>query len=135
MRRLVVQTLGILVMTAAVAAAQSNQSQINEGKRLYETYCVTCHGTSAHGDGQLAKSLRKAPPDLTKLAMAHRGEFPEQEVFNAIDGTNRGADAAHSDMPQWKDVFSRMQEKLTEDGVKARITAIVKYLESIQAKQ
>ncbi len=36
-----------------------------EGRRLFATYCATCHGESGKGDGQNASRLSPRPPDLT----------------------------------------------------------------------
>src|SRR5438132_4784412 len=36
-----------------------------EGKKLYATYCSTCHGDNGKGDGQASKSLPVKPADHT----------------------------------------------------------------------
>jgi hypothetical protein len=38
------------------------------------------------------------------------------------------------DMPVWGDVFSRSPEGLTDEAVKTRIEAIVRYLRGIQRR-
>ena len=36
-----------------------------QGKRLFDRYCATCHGDAGKGDGQNASNLNPPPPDLT----------------------------------------------------------------------
>lgn len=36
----------------------------SQGKRLFDAYCVTCHGDRGQGDGQNASNLVPPPPDL-----------------------------------------------------------------------
>lgn len=37
---------------------------IDDGKRLYSTYCAVCHGPRGHGDGPVRFMLRTPPADL-----------------------------------------------------------------------
>lgn len=43
----------------------ASDSTLREGKILYEKNCVTCHGTSGHGDGPASKGMSPAPADVT----------------------------------------------------------------------
>ena len=36
----------------------------NEGKKLFQLYCVTCHGEEGKGNGPAAASLNPHPADL-----------------------------------------------------------------------
>ena len=56
------------------------------GARLFRTYCASCHGSTARGDGPLATQLRQNPPDLTKYAERNAGAFPSERVARIIDG-------------------------------------------------
>lgn len=103
------------------------------GSRLFRTHCASCHGVSARGDGPLAEHLRHLPPDLTQFTSRNGGVFPSERVYRIIDG--RGV-PSHGDreMPVWGDVFQTTGGGSTEGSVKARIEAIVRYLEGIQAR-
>src|SRR5438874_828294 len=57
-----------------------------DGSALYSTYCTTCHGAQGKGDGMFAKSLRKAPADLTGIAKRNGGVFSRTDVARIIDG-------------------------------------------------
>lgn len=102
------------------------------GSRLFRTHCATCHGVDGRGTGPMANQLRRAPPDLTRYAARNGGLFPSETVRRIIDGRDV---ASHGigDMPVWGDVF-RKTDGVTETEVRARIDAIVRYLEAIQTR-
>ena len=60
------------------------------GSDLFKTYCVSCHGASAHGDGPLAAYMKKPPPDLTQFAARNGGVFPSALVASIIDVAGTG---------------------------------------------
>jgi len=107
---------------------------IESGDSLYRTYCASCHGREARGDGALAASLRVRPADLTRLAKNSGGAFDAEEVAKKIDGRKDVKGHAHSDMPMWGDAFKRAGERYSEKAVKARVDALVQYLERLQVK-
>ena len=115
--------------TAPVSAGQGFQ-----GERDYQVFCASCHGATAKGDGPIAKSLPKHPPDLTRLTARNNEVFPDETVFNTIDGRTGSAHSSQ-DMPAWGDVFAKSRESAGAEQAKARITALVAYLKTIQEKQ
>jgi mono/diheme cytochrome c family protein len=114
----------------AVAAAAANQAQ--EGIALFRTYCSSCHGTSAMGDGPLATELRRRPADLTTIARRNNGVFPREQVYRTIDGRQPVRGHGGPGMPVWGDVFVRTTGN--EALITARIEALVAYLEGLQAR-
>jgi mono/diheme cytochrome c family protein len=50
------------------------------GKDEYKRSCASCHGVTGKGDGLVAKSLAKAPAELTKLSEKNNGVFPSSRV-------------------------------------------------------
>jgi mono/diheme cytochrome c family protein len=103
------------------------------GSQLFRTYCATCHGATARGNGPLADQLRRMPPDLTQFTRRNGGMFPRERVYRIIDGRDV---PSHGDreMPVWGDIFKTMPGASIEAAVKARIDAIVRYLEGIQER-
>ena len=103
------------------------------GPQLFRTYCASCHGVNGRGAGPAAEQLRKTPPDLTKYTARNGGVFPSERLRQVIDG--RGA-AAHGDreMPVWGDAFQSTRGGVTPEAARARIDAIVRYLDGIQEK-
>lgn len=133
------RTLAILT-AACIAAAWMGASQVSAGQAYsgnndYQMFCASCHGSTAKGDGPIAKSLSKRPPDLTQLTIRNNGVFPEEKASKAIDGHAPNSSHGNADMPVWSDVFAKSQESLGAEAAQVRITALVHYLASIQEKQ
>lgn len=105
------------------------------GSDLYRNYCAVCHGTSARGDGPLSDKLKKRPPDLTQFSIRNGGAFPAAMVTSIIDGRHPVPGHGGPDMPVWGDAFKASQAGGSEGAAKARIDELVRYLESLQAKQ
>jgi len=127
-----------LVSTVApTASAQQTAEAVlsgTSGDALFKTYCGSCHGKSAKGDGPLADSLRFRPPDLTLIAKRNKGKFDTDKVYRIVDGREPVKSHGGPDMPVWGDAFKRSGEGYSEKAVKTRIEAIVEYLKTIQAK-
>ncbi|TWT75259.1 cytochrome c [Allorhodopirellula solitaria] len=67
-----------------------------EGRGLYQTHCVTCHGTTGNGRGELSSTMSPYPRDYRKGVFKYkstsRGAKPTREdltglIKNGIDGT------------------------------------------------
>jgi len=56
------------------------------GEALYMSYCASCHGASATGDGPMAALLSVPVADLTTLAARNQGMFPLVPVVQLVDG-------------------------------------------------
>ena len=78
--------------------------------------------------------MKKRPPDLTLFAMKNGGTYPAALVARIIDGRNPMPGHGGPDMPIWGDAFKASTGGLSEEAVKARIDAIVRYLETLQQK-
>jgi mono/diheme cytochrome c family protein len=68
---------------------------IDDGRVLYETHCMTCHGVSGKGDGVIASTLPVKPANLTQLPL-----FPEGFIEFKI---KTGSDTEY--MPAWDGVI------------------------------
>lgn len=123
-----------LSLAAAPVAAQTGPAASTTGDYLFRTYCASCHGTSARGDGPLADSLRKRPADLTTIARRNKGVFPTDQVYRIIDGRQPVRGHGGPDMPVWGDVFARTSGGGDEASITRRIEALVSYIEGLQAR-
>ena len=123
-------------MPATATAQQTAEAVLTgtDGTSLFRTYCASCHGKEAKGDGPLADNLRVRPPDLTLLAKRNKGTFDADKVHRVIDGRDAVKGHGGSDMPVWGDALKNSGQGFSEEQVKARIGAIVDHLKSIQAK-
>ena len=129
---------GAALLAAGSLAAQSSTTPSNHdfsGISLFRTYCASCHGTSAKGDGPLAEHLRIRPADLTRITIKHEGAFPAERVHRIIDGRVPVKGHGASDMPVWGDAFKNALEGGDDDTIHAKIDALVQHVESIQAKK
>ncbi|MGE0360843.1 MAG: cytochrome c [Vicinamibacterales bacterium] len=128
---------GIAMMAGAALAPANAAAQTRtepNGEYLYRTYCASCHGTSARGDGPLADQMRRRPTDLTDLARSNKGVFPRENVYRVIDGRRPVRGHGGPDMPVWGDIFARTSGVANEGAITARIEALVRYLEGLQAR-
>ena len=125
--------LGAPIVAIARADAQEGPTQEN-GQAVFTTYCGSCHGVTAKGDGPLASSLRYRPADLTLIAKRNAGKFDGDKVHRIIDGRSSVKGHGGTDMPVWGDAFKKSGEGYSEDAVKERIQALVDYLASVQVK-
>jgi mono/diheme cytochrome c family protein len=135
--RMIAFAVGCSALPAiAIRPAQNAEPRdaIESGQSQFKTYCATCHGPSAKGDGPLADQLRIRPPDLTLFAKRNGGKFAAEKVNRIIDGREPVKGHGGPDMPIWGDAFKRSSEGYSEAAVKARIKALVDYLESLQVK-
>jgi mono/diheme cytochrome c family protein len=115
------------------APVDDHASQRADGAALFRTYCATCHGANARGDGPMSGALLRMPADLTKYATRNAGVFPAARLTRIIDG--RGVTAHGSnEMPVWGNVFRREGQGLDQAAATARIEALVRFLESIQER-
>ncbi len=106
------------------------------GKGLYDEFCMTCHGASAKGGGEIADILTIKMPDLTALAARNDGKFPMLEVIHVIDGRT-GLRAHGGPMPLFGNMFSSQSadQGLGYGSVietRGRVLSLAMYLESLQ---
>jgi len=104
-----------------------------QGPALYEAYCAVCHGRDGKGGGPMAKSLKVAPPDLTRVATRNGGKFPLPRIQRIISGEGPGP-AGHGTraMPVWGPVFS--QFAWDQDLGELRVYNLAKRIEEMQVK-
>ena len=133
---------GLFAAACWVAAAQQKTINIKkvpvepttsmDGKTLFHKYCAVCHGETAKGDGPAAEALKKRPADLTQITRKNNGKFPEIGIMRVIKGEDVVAAHGTRDMPTWGDLFTQMSS--SQDVGQARVYALMKYLEEMQAK-
>ncbi|HLK68444.1 MAG TPA: cytochrome c [Bryobacteraceae bacterium] len=130
-----------LVLLSAIALqAQDKKIRIvsvqptpmNSGQEMFKNYCATCHGRDGKGDGPAASALKKAPADLTQLALKHDGKYPDAYVASRLTSIDQPAHGSN-EMPVWGPVLSSLSRGTTAE-THLRITNIVAYVETLQAK-
>lgn len=120
--------------------AFAQQALENLGKYEYMAKCASCHGVTGKGDGPMRQALSKAPSDLTTYAKRNGGAFPTQLAWQVIDGRTEVSAHGNREMPVWGQDFRREALKVNEGTpnpewqVAGRISALIGYLQTIQAK-
>jgi len=101
-----------------------------DGAQLFRTYCASCHGPRATGDGPAAIAMKKPPPDLTLIASRNHGVFPAERVRQIVQGKGPAAHGERT-MPVWGDVFARKVSGPPSDTL---VDALVRYLDALQMR-
>ena len=91
---------GTAAKPAATSAAPVN---IEQGRAIYKTYCVSCHGETGKGDGPAAGVLKPPPRDHTDYA--YMSTLSDDEIARTIKmgGAMKGKPLMPSH-PQLKEV-------------------------------
>lgn len=136
-RRLTKATLSTICLLAAPAVlAEEPKDEFVLGKAEYMAACAACHGEAADGNGPIATMFKTRVPALTDIAARNDGVFPFLDIFHIVDG--RTEVRAHGNpMPIFGNRFRVNAEEHgaifgTESEVRARVTELVLYLQSIQ---
>ncbi len=137
------RTFAIAVCLLVVTAAIAQQTKIKKvpaqytspasGQEMYSAYCASCHGLDGKGNGPAATALKTPATDLTKLAAANGGQFPEMKVYGVIKGDAAIAAHGSKDMPVWGPIF-RAVSSGRESETHMRLVNLTDYIKSIQAK-
>ena len=116
--------------SAAWAAQGAKKSPITEGGKLFNSYCISCHGKDATGTGPVAASLKKQPANLTRIKLED-GKFPFYKIEEFIAGEQMTGAHGTREMPVWGSILRR---RGGEGFMKLELYNLTKYLESIQQK-
>jgi high-affinity iron transporter len=66
-----------------LGSLRSTPQQVAEGEGLYAQGCVECHGVTGLGDGTVARSLSKVPPELGSFAW--QAERSDSQLVVAVE--------------------------------------------------
>ena len=133
----------VLVAGFVISRAQESKTTVKReaapmtspasGKEMFMSYCASCHGKGAKGDGPAANALKQLPADLTTLAKRNGGKYPSDKVTAILRGQTSLMAHGDQEMPVWGPVFWRMTQG-HEEQVQMRIANLNHYLESLQEK-
>jgi mono/diheme cytochrome c family protein len=124
----------LMLLIACVAPSSHDPGT---GARLFATYCTSCHGANARGDGIANPYLKVAAPDLTLIAARRRGRFATEEIYTIIDGQASVDFYDHKHMPIWGYDFygNDSDDARAHRQASDRVTSLVAYLQSIQRQK
>jgi mono/diheme cytochrome c family protein len=134
-----IATLAIGWLTACTSAPDTGSATAagpagSRGERQYNVSCSGCHGANARGNGPVAPLLKVPVPDLTLIASRRGGTFPEDELYQVIDGQADLPAHGPRNMPVWGYEFfgdDPDDEKAHREATE-KIDRLVEFLRSIQ---
>ena len=109
--------LALVVLGTLALSPAARAQNAAEGKRLYSTYCTSCHGDTGKGDGTAGASLPVKPADHTNGAVMNK--LSDSFLINIISKGGSGAGKS-TFMPSWGGALNDQQ-----------IRDIVAYIRSI----
>lgn len=83
-------------------AAEPNPKAV----KLYDTYCVQCHGVNRYGNGINSAAMAVKPRDHTDTKAM--GDTPDETLFKAIKGGGLAVSKSVL-MPKWEGVLNDEQ--------------------------
>src|SRR5260370_33943944 len=110
-----------------------NKHNPTDGKQMYTSYCAPCHGVDGRGRGPASSALKAQPTDLTGLAKANHGKYPETHVVSVVRfGSELPAHGA-ADMTVWGAILGRMS-RVNPQEKDLRTSNLSRYLDTLQVK-
>ncbi len=92
-----------LLAAYPVPVSPNKLPDLQQGAKLYQSQCASCHGISGHADGPLAARLNPPPIALADHERAQeRSVFSLQQIITrGVEGTSMPAFAQLSDDERW----------------------------------
>ena len=109
-----------LIFSYIPAQNQPSTERQAAGRKLFLRNCASCHGMDGQGKGIVAASLKKQPPDLTRIPRRD-GKFPVEKLILTITGELALPIHGDREMPVWGNILTHQE-----------VGTLVEYLESIQ---
>lgn len=100
------------------------------GQEMYLTYCASCHGKDAKGNGPATPALKTSPTDLTTMAIRNGGKFPSMRVGAILRGQEDLSAHGSKDMPVWGPLIK--SRCLGQPELALRLKNLTDYLKSVQ---
>ncbi len=86
-------------------AAQGLAADVKNGSRIYNQYCISCHGVEGKGDGDRAKNEQLDPRPRVHANGNYLNMIPDMRLFRVIKYGGRAMNFSHI-MPQWQHILS-----------------------------
>ena len=127
MKNIISNLLLLSLLAVSASKAFANPPAAYEGRRLFVSYCLLCHGTEGKGDGPLAKAMKISPADLTTTVRTRSDTILTKIITGEGKQTITGRDRHNllsEAMPEWKNLFSQPQ-----------VEALIAYLRFLGSKR
>jgi|CZKL01.1.fsa_nt_gi mono/diheme cytochrome c family protein len=141
LKRLLLAALAVSLTVSLGYADQSvkkivipvDKTNPTNGKQMFTSYCAPCHGVDGRGNGPAAPALRAKPVDLTGLAKANHGKFPDTHILAILQFGVEVPAHGSAEMPVWGPILGKMNHVNSQDK-DLRMSNLSRYLENIQVK-
>jgi mono/diheme cytochrome c family protein len=110
-----------------------NKTNPTDGKQMYTSYCAPCHGIDGRGHGPAAGALKAPPTDLTGLAKAYHGKYPDTHVISVMKFGAEVPAHGSAEMPVWGQILGQMNKANPQER-DLRAANLSRYLETLQVK-
>lgn len=139
LKRLLLTATALILAVAMGYADQAKKKVVipvdrtdpTSGKQMYTSYCAPCHGVDGRGNGPAASALRNQPMDLTGLAKANHGKFPDTHIVSVLKFGSETPAHGSAQMPVWGPILGRMNQSNFQDK-ELRVSNLSRYLKTIQ---
>ena len=109
----IIHTVALLLLLAInISSVSASPPPAYEGRKLYVSYCLLCHGSTGEGDGPLAKAMDINPADLRTTVRSRSTTILMKIITGRGKQTITGRDRHNllSDtMPEWRNIFTHSQ--------------------------
>ncbi len=126
--KILTRCLTLLALLGLYASeALANPPPAFEGRKLYVSYCLLCHGEDGSGDGPLAKAMKISTSDLTTTIRSRSDTILTKIITGRGKQTITGRDRHNllsASMPEWKNIFDPDQ-----------VDALIAYLRFLSRKK
>jgi len=141
LKRLLLTATALILAVAMGYADQAKKKVVitvdrtnpTSGKQMYTSYCAPCHGVDGRGNGPAASALKNQPMDLTGLAKANHGKFPDTHIVSVLKFGSETPAHGSAQMPVWGPILGRMNQSNFQEK-ELRVSNLSRYLETIQVK-
>ncbi len=106
MRRLLTLCAAFAAFAVILPTSSAMGADLRAGRRTYQTYCSTCHGSNGKGEGPSAVYLTPKPRDFTACVLMRM--YKDEDLFKAIKQGGPAAFVSYN-MPPWEAILSDTQ--------------------------
>jgi len=128
-----VLTMGYADQPNGKLVIPAGRTDPTNGKEMYTSYCAPCHGADGRGNGPVAPALKTQPADLTGLAKANHGKYPDNHIASVLRFGTDVRPHGSAEMPVWGTVFTKMS-KVNSQETDLRTANLTRYLQSLQVR-